>query len=100
MGQIPSIPPSTHFLPRAPSRICSPDSRRRPTRDAAADSSPRRLAASTPAISSGILDFSPVPAAWVLVGVDELPPSWDPIVTPKFGKLWQARWPSHQFSGE
>uniref|UniRef100_A0A453EL84 Uncharacterized protein n=1 Tax=Aegilops tauschii subsp. strangulata TaxID=200361 RepID=A0A453EL84_AEGTS len=46
--------------PRAPSRICSPDSRRRPTRDAAADSSPRRLAASTPAISSGILDFSPV----------------------------------------
>ena len=57
-------------------------------------------AASTPVYPSGILDVSPSPAAWVLVGVDKLPPSWDPIVTPKFGELWQARWPSHQFSGE
>ena len=27
------------------------------------------------------------PAAWILVGVDELPPSWEPVATPNFGKL-------------
>uniref|UniRef100_A0A8R7U5B6 Uncharacterized protein n=1 Tax=Triticum urartu TaxID=4572 RepID=A0A8R7U5B6_TRIUA len=48
--------------------------RRDSSQDPAADSSARcraarRLNASTPAISSVILDFSPVPTAWVLVGM-------------------------------